>query len=270
MSINRISTLELCGEKGVLYTPEWSSIDPKLVSLDVENSEEDARLIHNFNVLEELSKKQQGNFLKDIEFFKNSLRFRASSKLFNEDTGETVYITGNEEDSVRFLFYTKPEGIQPALSLKDEDMLNMERPLPVTEVDRIEMIMQDSYSSSLAGTFVCQRFPEIGLSLDIIRRIGGNRFHDCPVGYGVMGGVRNFQLEGIEHSFCVRTAVTGYSPEGKFYGKNFGKKEEYILTLREIARLTSEEGKLKPSSFFLKVEEDREEGVGVTILRISL
>jgi hypothetical protein len=267
MSINRISTLEVCGENSALYTPEWPSVDRKLVSLDVENSEEDARIVHNFNVLEELSKKQQGNFLKDIEIFKNSIRFRPFSKLFNEETGETVYLTGNEEDPVRFLFYTKPEGIQPEIPFKDEDILNMERPLPVTEVDRVDMIMHEDYIPS--GEIVEQEFSQINFSIDVVRSIGFNKFHDCPVSYflpGEDGWSREFPLGDIRFSGTLSATGIGYSPEGKFYGK----KEEYIKTLREMGRLTSEEGRLTPFSIFLKVEEDRKEGFGTTTLRISL
>jgi hypothetical protein len=265
MAINRISTLEVCGESEVTYIPGWTTSDPRLVSLDVENSEEDARLIHNLYVLEELSKNREDNFLKDIEVFRNSFRFRPSSKLFREDTGETIYITGDEGDPVRFLFYTRPEGIQPEMPFREEDILNMERPIPVTEVDRVEMMMHDSYR--LLGDLVEQEFQEIKFSLDIIRSNGVNRFHVCPVRYGVRGvRLEDFRLERIEYSTRFRTAVSGYSLEGGFYGR----KEEYFKTLREMGRLTSEEGKLEPSSFFLKVKEDREEDLGTTTLRISL
>jgi hypothetical protein len=267
MVTNRISTLEICGESEALYIPEWTTADPKLVSLDLEGREEDARVMHNLHVLEKLSKSSKKDFFKEIEIFERGFRFRPSSKLFREDTGETIYITGDENDSLRFLFYARPEGIQPEIPFGEEDLLNMERPLPVTQVEKIEVIMHDHYSSSLAGLLVEQDFPEIKFPVEIIRNIGMNRFHDCPTSYGLPGlWLSEFWLEGIEFTGKISATGAGYSPEGRFYGN----KEGYVKTLREMGRLTSEEGSLTLSGFFLKVEENREEGIGTTTLRISL
>jgi len=300
MSSNFISSLEVCGESSVLYTPEWAPADPKLVSLDTENSEEDARIMHNLEVLQNLSIRHEEellmdtedseeseepveNFLKDIEIFENSFRFSPSSKLFRKDTGETIYITGDQNDPVRFLFYAKPEGVQPEIPLKGEDVLNMRKPIPVTEINKIEMIMQSSYKyKPFSFQAIEKNFPEIDFSLYIIR---SGSLNDRPFSFSLPSLLINlsparsssfpfsmkgedYRLAPIELYWEDSTSAFGYSPEGKF----FGSKEGYHKVLREMGRLTSEEGKLEPSEFFLKVEEKKEgdDLEGSVKLRISL
>jgi len=284
MSSNFISSLEVCGESSVLYTPEWAPADPKLVSLDTENSEEDARIMHNLEVLQNLSIRHEEellmdtedseeseepveNFLKDIEIFENSFRFSPSSKLFRKDTGETIYITGDQNDPVRFLFYAKPEGVQPEIPLKGEDVLNMRKPIPVTEINKIEMIMQSSYKyKPFSFQAIEKNFPEINFSLYIIR---SGSLNDRPFSFSLprMKG-EDYRLAPIELYWEDSTSAFGYSPGGEFYGFKGG----YHKVLREMGRLTSEEGKLEPSDFFLKVEEKKEgdDLEGSVKLRISL
>jgi hypothetical protein len=270
---NRISTLEVCGENEAKYTPEWTTSDPKLVSLNIENSEEDARVAHNFHVLQQLSEKQGENFLKDIDVFEGGFRFKPSSKLFREDTGETIYITGDENDSVRFLFYAKPEGVQPEVPFKGEDILNMERPLPITEVDRVEVVMQDSYEVDplLLGP-IRQKFPEINLWLDMIK---SGRPNDRPLAFVVWEPDSLWEYYGLRQkkiSLSGSTSVFGCSREGEIYAS----PKEYRKIFRQMGRLTKEEGELVPSDFFLKVTEKKVTGdgkdyfSGTTTLRISL
>lgn len=283
MSI-RLTALEVCGESSEQYTPKWVSNDPKLVNLDVEGSEQDLRIIQNLNVLEELSEKN-GRFLRDFEVYREAFRFTPSSALVKNDTGETIYVTGTENDRVRFLIYARPEGEQlevPFFNPKEEDLSNIERSLLPMEIDGIDMIMRDKYSFDPSQEYRdevnfpledrLQNFSEINFNISITRRMGHNPYHDSPRRYQILppngrgeSKMRHFSFVGDSHR--VRTYGVGFSPEGVWhimYG------HEYQQTIKDIENYTSEEGGLVPSSLFLNVDEYRETGVGITTLRISL
>lgn len=280
---NRLTALEVCGESSEQYTPQWVPKEPKLVNLDVEGSEQDLRIMHNLNVLEELSEKN-GKFLKDFEVYREAFRFTPSSALVKNDTGETIYVTGTENDRVRFLIYARPEGKQlevPFFNPKEEDLSNIERSLPPIEIDGIDMIMRDKYNfplpqeyrfklaSSLEHKF--QDFSEINFPLTVKRRGSYNSYHNGPVGYYIplAKGEKKLELrklDFVKETHDVRTYGVGFSPEDRLDVL----EDEYAATIKEIENHTSNEGGLAPSSFFLNVDEYRETGVGITTLRISL